>query len=59
MLTLNHLNNVSGVTATFTTQNLGFTGLTTALLKELAVVNFFAASSIEGVKALLKKNLVL
>ena len=58
MLTLNHLNNVSGVTATFATQNLGFTGLTTSLLKELAVVNFFATSSLEGVKALLTNTLV-
>jgi len=58
MLTLNHLNNVNEVATTLPTQNLSFTGLTSALLKELAVVNFFATSSLEGVKALLTNTLV-
>lgn len=56
-LTLSYLNNVNGVTTTLNTQNLGLTGLNTALLKELTVVNFFATSSIEGVKALFTNTL--
>ena len=58
MLTLSHLSNVNGATTTLNTQTLGLTGLNTVLLKELAVVNFFATSSIEGVKALLTNTLV-